>query len=282
MNPKGLFESQAEEIISRQTGQTVGEMVAELSKAWEETSGQRLINVRQNYVDSLRSIHTKLVRLMNKKKKKVFKGPDGEPDTQFYINYSHVENMDKRVAALLELNGEKINSPGDVSDGYHTFDELYDHRMALFVNLMLDNPEISWRSKDHAEGGDPMFEGFFIVGMDLPAGQITYHYKLEHWDTFAGVKTLDHAPIYDGHTPNSVVKRLLEWASVQRPVQLMRVKTSPVKEAEIGELQVEEQTFVVNPGFEYELENPSQYQTVSITIENHDMRLKHGEGATGA
>lgn len=213
MNPKGLFESQAEEIISRQTGQTVGEMVAELSKAWEETSGQRLINVRQNYVDSLRSIHTKLVRLMNNKKKKVFKGPDGEPDTQFYINYSHVENMDKRVAALLELNGEKINSPGDVSDGYHTFDELYDHRMALTAALVKSHPELSWRSKEHHPDGDPMFGGFFIVGMTLPGiGDISYHYKLEHWDLFNGMPTFPHAHLWDGHTPAEVVRRLKAYA----------------------------------------------------------------------
>ena len=99
----------------------------------------------------------------------------------------------------------------DVSDGYHTFRELYDHRMALTIALMKSRPELSFRSRHHYPGGDPMFEGFFIVGMYLPTGIITYHYKLEHWDKFNGIEIKDHAPKWDGHTPADVVKRLLEW-----------------------------------------------------------------------
>lgn len=112
--------------------------------------------------------------------------------------------------AILPVIEEQIKVDGDTSDGYHTFDELYEHRMALTLGLMKNCPAISWRSKNHHPDGDPMFEGFFIVGMDLPTGVITYHYKLEHWDKFAGIKELDYAPLWDGHTPADVVKRLNE------------------------------------------------------------------------
>lgn len=33
--------------------------------------------------------------------------------------------------------------PGEISDGYHTFNELYQHRCALFLALMASNPSIS-------------------------------------------------------------------------------------------------------------------------------------------
>jgi hypothetical protein len=57
-----------------------------------------------------------------------------------------------------------------------------------------------------------MFEGgYFIVGINLPTGTITYHYKLTHWDDFAGVTELPHAPLWDGAAPAATVDRLLEW-----------------------------------------------------------------------
>jgi hypothetical protein len=102
--------------------------------------------------------------------------------------------------------------PGETSDGYHTFDELYEHRMALTLALMQSHLELSWKSKEHHPSNDKMFDGFFIVGIDTPAGVITYHYKLEHWDTFLGIRELPHSPAWDGHTPNDVAKRIRKWA----------------------------------------------------------------------
>lgn len=101
-----------------------------------------------------------------------------------------------------------------ISDGYHTFGELYDHRRALTVALVKAlHPSASWKSKEHHPDDDPMFEGgYFIVGIDLPTGTITYHYKLSHWDDFPGVRELDHAPKWDGAGPDATVERLLAWA----------------------------------------------------------------------
>lgn len=106
----------------------------------------------------------------------------------------------------------KDDAPDDTSDGHHTFGELYDHRRALTAALAVCLP--SWRSKQHHPDDDPMFEGdYFIVGIDFPTGTITYHYKLSHWDDFAGVSyDLDHAPKWDGLPPSGSVDRILEWA----------------------------------------------------------------------
>jgi hypothetical protein len=103
----------------------------------------------------------------------------------------------------------------EIFDGYHTFGELYDHRRALTAVLAAaaaTNGD-SWRSKAHHPDDSPMFEGgYFIVGINLPTGVITYHYKLEHWNDFAAVPEREHAPKWDGATPGDSVTRLLETA----------------------------------------------------------------------
>ena len=101
----------------------------------------------------------------------------------------------------------------DISDGYHTFGELYDHRRALTAALAAERADISWRSREHHPDDSPMHEGgYFIVGIDTPAGTVTYHYKLTHWDDFAEVPELERAPKWDGATPADTVTRLLAWA----------------------------------------------------------------------
>ena len=100
---------------------------------------------------------------------------------------------------------------GSTSDGYHTFDELYEHRTALFAALCRSYPELSWRSWHHHDGGDPMFDGMFIAGMALATGDITYHVDAERWDDFEGIRELPHAFAWDGHTPADVVRRLNGW-----------------------------------------------------------------------
>lgn len=105
----------------------------------------------------------------------------------------------------------------DVSDGHHTFGELYDHRRAFTAVLaaMAATAGESWRSKAHHPDDSPMFEGgYFIVGINLPPGVITYHYKLSHWDDFASVPELEHAPKWDGATPGDTVTRLMETAAL--------------------------------------------------------------------
>ena len=105
---------------------------------------------------------------------------------------------------LTELRDAGI-SRKDVSDGYHTFDELYYHRMILFSIICNQNKDISWKSKLHGDG--TMFEGNFIVGIDTPEGQYTYHYHMEYWDMY-DVKELEYAPKYDGHVPKDITRLL--------------------------------------------------------------------------
>lgn len=95
---------------------------------------------------------------------------------------------------------------GETSDGYHTFNELYHHRAVLFAFIAAHHPELSWKSKRHHDGS--MYDGMFIVGINTPDGQATYHYDIDpYWDYFS-CKELDIAPEWDGHTPAQAIERI--------------------------------------------------------------------------
>ena len=95
---------------------------------------------------------------------------------------------------------------GETSDGYHTFNELYHHRAVLFGVICNTRPEIAWKSKQHHDG--TMYDGMFIVGINTPDGQATYHYDVEpYWEMFC-VKELPKAPEWDGHTPTQAIERI--------------------------------------------------------------------------
>lgn len=95
---------------------------------------------------------------------------------------------------------------GEVSDGYHTFNELYHHRAVLFSVICNSNPHLAWKSKKHHDGS--MYDGMFIVGIETPEGQATYHYDIDpYWNMFHA-KQYDNAPEWDGHTPEEAIKRI--------------------------------------------------------------------------
>lgn len=103
---------------------------------------------------------------------------------------------------------EKGISTKNISDGYHTFEELYYQRTVLLSIICNTNPNISWKSKKHFdEENDPMFEGCFIIGINTPTGEATYHIKLKYWEMF-DVPEIEHAPKYDGYSSDEVLKRL--------------------------------------------------------------------------
>jgi len=108
--------------------------------------------------------------------------------------------LDKKVVLVPE------SGMGDVSDGYHTFNELYHHRAILFSVICDIFKDKAWKSKQHDTGD--MFDGMFIVGIETAEGQATYHYNIDpYWDMF-DVKELPKAPKWDGHTPEEAIRRI--------------------------------------------------------------------------
>lgn len=94
---------------------------------------------------------------------------------------------------------------GEISDGYHTFNELYNHRMMLFAVICNTYKDKAWKSWKHHDG--TMYANYFIVGVTTKEGDYTYHYHRSHWDMFQ-VKELDFAPEWDGHKPEDITRLL--------------------------------------------------------------------------
>jgi hypothetical protein len=89
-----------------------------------------------------------------------------------------------------------------ISDGYHTFEELYDHRHVLFLTLcLLHHEKAAWKwDYDGTE--------WFCLYLELPNGQISYHLPASLVGFVEGV--IPEKPDYefDGHKSSDVVNRL--------------------------------------------------------------------------
>ena len=106
----------------------------------------------------------------------------------------------------------------EVSDGYHTFTELYEHRCTLWITLCRalkllnvnrsSRPEpVVWRSRAHSDGSQMV--GWFVLGFgQLQGEQITYHLPEVRWEETSWAQTWDKAPEYDRHTSDDVLERL--------------------------------------------------------------------------
>ena len=102
---------------------------------------------------------------------------------------------------------------GETSDGYHTFNELYHHRAVLFSVIVKAFPERAWKARQHHDG--TMYSGMFIVGIDTPDGQASYHYDIDpYWDMFE-CRELERAPEWDGHTPAQAIERIRKLEPVR-------------------------------------------------------------------
>ena len=99
----------------------------------------------------------------------------------------------------------------EVSDGYHTMDELYEFRKvynaALFNEWARQEKYQVHKSYKHHDGERCVGGGWFIVVAQLPTGQISNHYELKDWDLFV-CEEREKAEPWDGHTPADVLERL--------------------------------------------------------------------------
>ena len=120
-------------------------------------------------------------------------------------------------AELMRKDYEIRKVTGELSDGYHTFNELYRYRMlynAAFFNMLPKS--IVHKSKRHSDGEECFGGGWFIVMGNLPTGQISNHYRLEYWDLFH-VPERETADEWDGHTPEMAAQRLHEYLLNPKP-----------------------------------------------------------------
>lgn len=162
---------------------------------------------------------------------KAYNGDKLPPSSEFFADKNKELQANAWRGAAASLNAapfinliiKQNNIPtDDISDGYHTFGELYEHRITNYLvlcrvlvavqnNTTLFKREAYevWRSKNHSDG-QPAFGGtWFVLGIGkLDGEQITYHLPIEAWDKAYFAKELDKAPQYDGHSPEDVLNRL--------------------------------------------------------------------------
>lgn len=132
---------------------------------------------------------------------------EGSEALVFEMHRSPVLNANDYIKAT-------VPQKGGISDGYHTFDELYEHRIVNFIAVcrlckafFRSFPEV-WISKKHSDGSE--WPGWFIMGIGSePGEQISYHLPMSKWEECHKIASeWSHAPEWDGHTSADVLKRL--------------------------------------------------------------------------
>jgi hypothetical protein len=106
---------------------------------------------------------------------------------------------------------------GNTSDGYHTFNELYEFRkaynIALFNEWAANGKCFVHKSWRHNDGELCFGGGWFIVVAVLPQGQISNHYEAKDWDLFHIQETEKALFEFDGHTGADVIERLKSYTT---------------------------------------------------------------------
>lgn len=158
---------------------------------------------------------------------------------EIMVKNAPIEEMYERVKSaneeLLKVFKLRPDFPIELlSDGYHTFKELYEFRLlynaALFnewaiideiirvrngnndafrsIREQFRNVHKSWMHND----GELCFNGgWFIVSAMLPTGIISNHYKAEYWEYFKVPEVEKALFEFDGHTSEDVQKRLTDF-----------------------------------------------------------------------
>ena len=136
----------------------------------------------------------------------IFKDENGNA-----INATKIVLEKKKTNEEMAENSTKADM-GEVSDGYHTFNELYEYRMlynaALFNEFAKQGLYDVHKSRKHSNGEYPFGDSnWFIVMAELPTGQISNHYEMKDWSLF-DIPEKEVANVWDGHTPKGVADRL--------------------------------------------------------------------------
>lgn len=131
-------------------------------------------------------------------------------------------NNEVGINQILKLVGlENFLDVGEVSDGFHTFNQLYEHRNLLFCFLLtlIYRENLSkfqvWKALKHSDG--TMFDSnngdWFIAGLSDETGsrQITYHMSKSRYWGLLDIPEREFAPKYDGHSPDDVLERLVSF-----------------------------------------------------------------------
>jgi len=129
---------------------------------------------------------------------------------------------------IAEYKNLGLLDTNNISDGFHTFEELYNFRKmynAALFNEWAKHPQeqglisspSNWKynvknfvhkSWKHHDGELCFGGGWFIVSAMLPTGLISNHYEEKDWSLFFIPETEKALFLYDEHTSQDVLNRL--------------------------------------------------------------------------
>lgn len=121
-----------------------------------------------------------------------------------------VEEINNLTNSLSEHKGLDRSK---LSDGYHTFEELYEHRNLLFIVLTKSiSDSRKYKFKKNHDGSE--YEGWFGVCIlidtdEFETEQISYHLPMKYWDMVNAVD-VGINKYYDGHSSKDVIERLIK------------------------------------------------------------------------
>ena len=119
---------------------------------------------------------------------------------------NHIKEMEiKKINEAIT----KLKDTNNVSDGYHTFGELYEHRVKLFIALCKARKDLNpIRSFVNSEG--VKYDDWFLLQIGSYGSQIRYHLPKSEWENCSFAKEVEQMPEFDGHTAKDVVTRIAE------------------------------------------------------------------------
>ena len=118
------------------------------------------------------------------------------------------EIIEEKLLEQKAIDDELCRS-GEASDGYHTFNELYDFRREYNAALVNSGVWKAHKSYRHHSGELCFGGGWFIVMIETPFGQISNHYENKYWDEIH-CEEKEFADEWDGHTEKDVIERLMK------------------------------------------------------------------------
>lgn len=117
----------------------------------------------------------------------------------------------------------------ELTDGNHTFEELYDHRHILACHVLNQNKGISFKTRKAKDGEE--WEGWFIAGMNTPYGQISYHFPTTPYWYLLDIPEIERNDLYDDHNSRDVYLRLINLLIAPQGLEIENVD-KPTEEEE--------------------------------------------------
>lgn len=136
---------------------------------------------------------------------------------ELYNYFLQINDESKKMQfenTQVAINNTADDIRGDYSDGYHTYNELYEFRKlynaALFNEWAIAGKYDVHKSWKHNDGELCFNGGWFVVTAMLPTGQITNHYKAKDWNLFNIPDTEKAKYKFDNSTSNDVLNRYIK------------------------------------------------------------------------